>query len=637
MVKKILLVLLSLIWLNVQAYKERNLLQNIADTNRLKTVLISGQKWVHYPAYTDRAGWDKLLQENKIQIIGQGEKFLDYKWKVVKATDYLEYSRSGNRSIMERTHNANLNAVSTLFIAEIAEGKGRFIDQLINGIFHICEMTTWCNSAHLPLQKVKGSFPDYRDPVIDLVSGDVGANFSWIYYFLGKEFDKINPLISERLYHEIDTRILTPYLKEDRFWWMATDVGSQGGFVNNWNPWCNANVLQCFLLVEKDPDRRLKGIYKTMVSVDKFINYNNEDGACEEGPSYWGHAAGKMYDYLQILYDATGGEISIFQNPIIKDMGEYILHSYAGNGWVVNFADALAKSDIDYRLTYRYGKMAHSTDLMHFAAYLKKELPKDIPFNRDMYRILEDLSFENEIVGMAPLHVFKPFVWYPETEFCYISNGKAFFSCKGGYNDESHNHNDTGTFSLYVDGTPVFIDAGVGTYTAKTFSKDRYSIWTMQSDYHNLPRINGYSQAYGKQYAACNVKADEKSKTFSLDISRSYPAEAGVNSWIREYRLKKDALIIEDKFDLKQAKTANRLNFLTWGKADLTKAGIITVIINNETYQLEYNKADFDIDIEVIKLDDKRLSDVWGNEIYRISLNARKIKNNGLYRIKIKI
>ena len=25
-----------------------------------------------------------------------------------------------------------------------------------------------------------------------------------------------------------------------------------------------------------------------------------------KGPSYWGHAAGKMYDYLQILYDITG-------------------------------------------------------------------------------------------------------------------------------------------------------------------------------------------------------------------------------------------------------------------------------------------------------------------------------------------
>ena len=80
-----------------------------------------------------------------------------------------------------------------------------------------------------------------------------------------------------------------------------------------------------------------------MVSVDQFINYNHEDGACEEGPSYWGHAAGKLYDYLEMLRYGTGGQVSIFDKPIIKNLGEYIAKSYIGNGWVVNFADASAK------------------------------------------------------------------------------------------------------------------------------------------------------------------------------------------------------------------------------------------------------------------------------------------------------
>ena len=39
---------------------------------------------------------------------------------------------------------------------------------------------------------------------------------------------------------------------------------------------------------------------------------------------------------------------------------------------------------------------------------------------------------------------------------------------------------------------PVIIDAGVGTYTRQTFSSERYTIWTMQSNYHNLPMINGF-------------------------------------------------------------------------------------------------------------------------------------------------
>ena len=59
--------------------------------------------------------------------------------KVIKATDYLEYERTGNRKIMENPNSSNNNAIADLAIAELAEGKGRFIDQLINGIVYSCE------------------------------------------------------------------------------------------------------------------------------------------------------------------------------------------------------------------------------------------------------------------------------------------------------------------------------------------------------------------------------------------------------------------------------------------------------------------------------------------------------------------
>ena len=58
---------------------------------------------------------------------------LDYKWQVIRATDYLEYERSGERNIMQNPYEANRKAINVLMMAELAEGKGRFIDQLING------------------------------------------------------------------------------------------------------------------------------------------------------------------------------------------------------------------------------------------------------------------------------------------------------------------------------------------------------------------------------------------------------------------------------------------------------------------------------------------------------------------------
>ena len=43
----------------------------------------------------------------------------------------------------------------------------------------------------------------------------------------------------------------------------------------------------------------------------------------------------------------------------------------------------------------------------------------------------------------------------------------------------SHGHNDSGSFIVFQDGEPLFIDIGVGTYEKKTFSKERYTIFSM--------------------------------------------------------------------------------------------------------------------------------------------------------------
>lgn len=633
----VLLCLLFKLVTPLHAYEERNLLQQSADLSKLASVLIPNQQWVPYPSYSDRAAWSQFLGEDKGAYIKRGEKMLNYEWKVVKATDYIEFERSGNRRIMEDPFGSNNGAIADLLMAELAEGKGRFIDQLINGVFQSCEMTSWALSAHLSAQHSKRSLPDYKEHVIDLTAGDLGSLLSWTYYFLHTEFDKINPVISERLRHELQERILTTYMNEDRFWWMAFNY-KPGALVNNWNPWCNFNVLQCFLLLENDTETLAKAVHRTMISVDKFINYTHSDGACEEGPSYWGHAAGKMYDYLQLLSDGTGGKVSLFDQPIIKNMGEYIARSYVGNGWVVNFADASAKGGGDAQIIYRYGKAVNSDVMMQYAAYLNSlSEKKDISSGRDIFRTLQSLLYAQEMKQVKPVYESPAYTWYPETEFCYMANKSGlFFAAKGGYNSESHNHNDAGTFSLYLKTTPVIIDAGVGTYTRQTFSSERYTIWTMQSDYHNLPIINGVPQSFGANYKATDVSFNPKSSTFSANLATAYPEEAGVKKWIRSYTLHKGELKIADAFTLNELKDFNQINFLTWGTVDVATLGVANIEVNGEKVSLQYDKNNFTPSIETITLDDPRLSNVWGKEIYRLSLTAKKKALSGTYVFTIK-
>lgn len=620
------------------AYEPRDLLQKKAGLLQVKASLVPQRQWIKYPAYADRAAWDGFTGPLKNELVADGEAYLNYEWKAVKATDYLEYERSGNRQAMETPFGSNNKALSRLVFAELAEGKGRFMNQIINGVWHTCEMSSWALSAHLTVQKSKRSLPDYTEQIIDLTSGDMGAFLAWTWHFFHNDWDKVNPVIAATVRKTIRERILEPYITRSDYWWQAFD-DRPGVLVNNWNPWCNSNVLACFLLLEDDKDKLAAAVYRTMTSVDKFINYTKEDGACEEGPSYWGHAAGKLYDYLQLLSNATNGAVSIFNEPMIKNMGEYISRSYVGNGWVVNFADASAKGGGEAGLIYRYGKATGSTEMQRFAAYLKSRQTgnNEVNADRDFFRTLENIGGYEDLLHEKPALPAATYSWYPETQFCYMKNKRGFFfAAKGGHNNESHNHNDVGTFSLYVDETPVLIDAGVGTYTRQTFSSERYSIWTMQSNYHNLPLINGTPQKFGAAFRATDVTFDPKRSVFSLNIAGAYPKEAAVTAWTRRYALSATGgLTIEDDFTLAKEKEPNQLNFLTWAQPDVSTAGTVLLEKEGRRIKMQYDAAVFNATVETIPQTDTRLSNVWGKELYRLRLTARKKSTAGKYKITV--
>lgn len=92
-----------------------------------------------------------------------------------------------------------------------------------------------------------------------------------------------------------------------------------------------------------------------------------------------------------------------------------------------------------------------------------------------------------------------------------------------------------------------------------------------------------------------------------------------------------NSLRIEDSFSLSKLSGANKINFLTWGKVDISKPGTIVVDIQDQRVLLEYEEELFEPTIETVCIDDKQLSDVWGSQIYRVSLNALKQTSTGSY------
>ena len=609
------------------------MLQKEASKIDLAQALVKNFSDLNFPTYQSRDFWNNLPENMRKEYIQKAESYLDYDWPAVKATDYLEIIRSGDRR--QGAYAAPRAALMALVMGELVEGQGRFMDQIVNGVWFYSEQTWWGWSAHLTMQKAPHGLPDVDEPVIDLGVGEITNILSWTWYLFKAEFDKIHPLIAKRLKEEIMKKAINPYYERNDFWWQGLD-GSRS--VNNWNPWTNHNMLTAILIMEDDQAKKIQGVEKVVRSLDVFINGYPADGGCDEGPSYWGRAGASLYQNLDLLKRATNGKFNVFDNQLIKNMGSYIYKAYIHYPYFINFADADAKTGSRPSIIYRYGKDIDDPIMEKFGAFLaKKEDWGDGPVGGKVDEQIMQLMYLKEIKNAPAEEALISDFWLPETEVAGARDAQGsykgfFFAAKGGFNAESHNHNDVGSCVMYFNGEPCLVDIGRETYTAKTFSSRRYEIWTMQSQYHNLPKINGVDQAPGAKFKAINTtfKADSRKAVFSTDISKAYPEEAAVKSWTRTYRLDRGKrFIIADNYELAEVKDApTTLNFVTSCEVTKLEPGILQLQGDDFTLNMHYNTKVVSPVIEYTKVTDKGLSRYWDG-INRIVFTVLNPKTKG--------
>lgn len=624
-----------------------NLLSGPYSPEKLKEMITPTNEWHPFPKAQERSEWNELPENLREVYIKQAEKNLGCDWEALKASVFLEYVRTGNRSHFQSLSYARRQKLAELVLGECMEGKGRFLDDIMNGVWTICEETYWGVPAHLGIQERGTGLPDVTEPTVDLFAAETGTLLAWTYYLVGKELEKISPLITERIEYEIKSRIITPNLERNDFWWMGFDQE-----VNNWNPWICSNWLTAVLITEDDPECRIQSIYKILQCLDNFINPYPRDGGCDEGPGYWNRAGGSLFDCLELLLSASKGRINVFEHPLIKEMGRYIYRVYIHYPYFINFADAAAKVSPNASVIFRYGQKIEDDKLKGFGAFLAEKqglgqgpLPGGFGV---LGRVLPAMFCLEKLLEADSLEPLEKDFWLPELQVMGSRSYKGshqslYLACKGGHNDESHNHNDVGNFIVYSDGYPALIDVGVETYTAKTFSSKRYEIWTMQSAYHNLPDINGVMQKNGEEYKASDVEyeSNDKKVTFSLDISKAYPEEALVQSWKRKITLKRGKeVIVEDKYELDEVKEDVVVNIMSWRKPEIIEKGVIR--LNNpeqikplSVVHVLYHKEKFFPEIETIFIEDSRLRNSWGEKIYRILLRYQNTPKKGEYLIRI--
>lgn len=501
-----------------------------------------------FPVFGDRTAWEAIAPEDKADLLAYYESLKDTPYPLLTASQFMAFVKTGSRKAYEDPYFLRRRKLIASVMHMCVTGETAALGDVIDGIWCICEESSWVISAHnvnpFPgtVKAADKPLPDVHDRYVDLFSAQTAMILAFVGALIGEQLDQEAPIIRRRMADEIEARVLTPFMTRDDFWWM--------GFVRkdlcNWTPWIISNILMAASIQWTDGLRFAQMCDRACRMLDTWLAVVPQDGGCDEGTAYYNMAAGSLLDCLTLLERATDGGMTFWQDEKICNMLSFPLKTRLENGWFVNFADCDAKPHLCGERLQTAGEKIGSAALARMGMDLRDTPSRqvaDVPhFSRLLERLFHPAAQMEKEVG-APRDF-----WLPDLQLRVYEEDGLILCAKGGHNGESHNHNDVGSFMLYADGEPEIMDVGNMVYTAKTFiDETRYTIFNTRSMNHNLPMIGGCEQRVGKVHCARNVRRIDGG--MAMDIAPAYGEEAGVLRCERELRLDK-ALTLHDSMEL---------------------------------------------------------------------------------------
>jgi hypothetical protein len=209
-----------------------------------------------------------------------------------------------------------------------------------------------------------------------------------------------------------------------------------------------------------------------------------------------------------------------------------------------------------------------------------------------------------------------------------------YVASQAASNGRSHGHNDSGSFLVFYGGEPVFIDVGPEAYTATTFSKDRYTLWPMQSAYHNLPTIGGVMQHDGDAYRAGDLKyaSSDAEVSFRANLAPAYPKEAGAQRWTRTLKLDRGRGVVLISEDFVLDKPVEVMLSLMTAVEPVVQRDGVTI---GKTL-LVFDQSQLHATVERIDLTDEAMKHSWGEAVYRLKLVSTGPVGKGVWALELR-
>lgn len=435
-------------------------------------------------------------------------------------TQYVSYYKTGNRTAYEALYIAHRRRLNVFTAMALSSDEEKWLLELENILWAICDEFTWALPAHVRGREQADI--DEHMLTVDLFAAETAFTLSEVYALLG---DRFAPLVRERVYREIKRRVIDPYIEQNLSW-----------SKNNWSAVCAGSVGSAMLLLGLD-DTFEQAKERLLCSMQDFLESYHDDGCCMEGVLYWGYGFGYFCFFAALVREYSHGAIDLFKDEKVRKIASFRQKAFLHDDLIVPFADA------PHNLNCHIG-------LNHFLA---REYDEVTPLDERYEAVLDDDT------RYRFADFLRDFYWYDETQkpqeekvetACwegaqwFIRKEKGFaFACKGGDNDEPHNHNDIGGFVL-LDGREFIIDdLGWSEYLYGYFTDRRYEFLCTSSRGHSVPIVNGTYQQPGKQHAAKLLGFDEKSCT--LELSGAYDV-GGLSALKRSFTVENDEITLTD-------------------------------------------------------------------------------------------
>ena len=416
--------------------------------------------------------------------INNGKKYINNDWAMLTASMYTD-ARSDNYC---EEYKKRRIALACLSLAEHAERKSRFIKDIIDGIWCICEESTW------RIPDGSGKLPETEKSRFDINAAKTASLLSVCVHIFRKEMPSE---LKKRVFLEVQKRVLVSFYD-------SCDIKSEAA----------AHAFTACMFLEPDEEKRRTMTDKILALLDVYFDELASGKMHEDNERSLYSRIAYLFDILELLYNVTDQKFSVFSDEKIKLAADAIYKAHLGDD---GFSETASESD--GARVYLFGKRMDYKKLRDFGAseYLKIE-DKTLPDGYNLFHKLYSYKHAAEIISYGDNFDAQE-CGYIDSMDLFIKKTKDFsVAVKGG-------RNSAGNFMAYLENEPYVIDLEKS---------------------HNLPVINGFTQFSETDKAVC----EKLENGICVDISRTYPKEAGVVSWVRSVEAEEKYIIITDDYEL---------------------------------------------------------------------------------------